>query len=234
MKKRNIAIGIFLIFAAVLLILGTTGVIKPLESTLGTFTALDIFVGIFLLAQIIEKIIRRQFWLLFLFLAIFFVIFEENIAFICGLESENIINNWLVFLIAFLFAMGFSILFPPKKNHKSHTITLNINRKNAENNLGSSTLYIDCESFSPSRIENNLGACSIYFENPASYKGNETLYVENSLGSMLIHVPSSWTVKADIECNLGGFRCPENITTDGPVLYIKGESNLGSMTVSFV
>ena len=231
MKSKSISTGIILILLATLLILGATGVIKPLESAIGTFSTIDIVAGIFLLAMIIEKLIRKQFWLLFLCLAIFFVIFEENIAYICKLENENIIENWLVFLIAALFAMGFSILFPSKRKRKT---TLKFNGKNAENSIGTSTIYIDCESFSPSLIENNLGSCSIYFENPASYKGDETLTVENNLGSMVIHVPSAWTVKSTIDCNLGGFRCPENVTPDGPVLYIEGESNLGSITVNFV
>ena len=111
-----------------------------------------------------------------------------------------------------------------------------INGKTAESNFTSSTIYVDCEDFSPSSIENNLGSCSVYFKNVEKYEGGKTLYVENNLGSMTISVPSEWIVKASIETNLGGTDVDTNESRSecGPILYINGENNLGSLAVTFV
>ena len=220
MKKRNIAIGIFLIFAAVLLILGTTGVIKPLESTLGTFTAFEIIAGIFLLVQIIEKIIRRQFWLLFLFLAIFFVIFEENIAFICGLESENIINNWFVIIAALVADSAFNYLVP-KKNKKGHS-----------NTFSSSVHYIDASNTTVSHVYNRMGNSDVYYQN-TEFLDPETkleLNLSNKMGNITVYVPNDWVVVDKMSNNMGNIEVREGV--GGSItLTLFGENKMGNIEI---
>ena len=237
MKTWKIFWGLGLILAAILLILDAVGIITPLVSTVGEITFFELIGGLILVALIIERLIHGNISSIFLFLAFLFILFEENIAFICGLENENIINNWLVILVALLLSIGFSILLPSRKrkiNHGNCGGTIEINGKNAESNLGTSTIYIDCESFTPSRIENSLGSCSVHFENIESYKGGETLTVENNLGSTVINVPSDWIIKSNIENNLGGSHVPSSDDKVGPILYVNGENNLGSLNIRYV
>ena len=237
MNFRKIIAGLGLILAAVLLVLDALGIIAPIVSVVGEITLFEIVGGLIIIALIIERLIRGKIPSIFLLLAFLFMIFEENIAFVCGLENDNIINNWLVLLVALLLAVGFSILFPSRKRKKSrvsHGGTIEINGKRAESNLGSSTIYIDCENFTPSSIENSLGSCSVYFENVESYKGGETLRVENNLGSMVINVPEDWIVKSNSENNLGGTHADNSEDKVGPILHIHGENNLGSLTIRYV
>lgn len=237
MKFWKIFAGLGLILAAVLLILDAIGIITPIVSVVGEITLFEIVGGLIIIALIIERLIRGKIPSVFLLLSFLFMIFEENIAFVCGLENDNIINNWLVLLVALLLSIGFSILFPSRKRKKSsisHSGTIEINGKHAESNLGSSTIYVDCENFTPSSIENSLGSCSVHFENVESYKGGETLRVENNLGSMVINVPEHWIVKSNIENNLGGTHADNNDDKAGPILNIRGENNLGSLTIKYI
>ena len=242
MKAWKIFTGLGLLLAAALLILDALGMIAPLVSFIGEITAIEIICGLLIIALIINRLIRGRIPSIFFLLAFLFMLFEENIAYICHLENENIINNWLVLLIALLLSSGFTILFPfsgRKKRRKCklrHNINVEYSGNYAETNLGASSVYIDCITFSPSHIENNLGACSIHFENVEKYEGGKTLYVENNLGSMCINVPSGWIVKSSVENNLGGtsIQHDENSNECGPILYIKGESNLGALSIRFV
>ena len=232
MKSWKIFMGLGLILVAVVLILDAVGVLTPLVSVVGEITIFEIVAGLFLVALIIERLIHRKISSIFFLLAFLFMLFEENIAHLCKLEDENIINNWLVLLIAMLLSIGFSILFSSKK--KSHGFSLEINGHRAESSFSASTVYVDCKDFTPSSIENNLGACSVYFDNAESYSGGMTLNVENNLGSMIVNVPSDWIIRSDIENNLGSTSIPKNEDKSGPILNIHGENNLGSLTVKYV
>lgn len=240
MKFWKIFAGLGLILAAVLLVLDALGIITPIVSVVGEITLFEIVGGLIIIALIIERLIRGKIPSIFFFLAFLFMLFEENIAYVCGLENENIISNWLVLLIALLLTVGFSILFSSKKRKKFHIShgsrggTLEYSGKYAESNLGASAIYVDCTTFSPSHIENNLGSCSVHFQNVESFKGGETLYVENNLGSICIHVPKEWTVKSSIENNLGGTNVASNELESDLVLYVKGENNLGSLSIKYI
>lgn len=234
MKAWKIFTGLGLILAAALLILDNVGVIAPLVSIIGEVSVFEIICGLLIIAMIIERIIHGKFYSIFFLLAFLFMLFEENVAHICHLENENIINNGLLFLIALLLTAGFATLFPSKKRFKKRSMTAGICNSSVENSLSAATIYVDCTNFTPSRIENNLGSCSVYFEGVESYEGGKTLYVENNLGAMSINVPAGWIVKTDIDTNLGGTSIDCDGPECGPILYIKGENNLGSLSVEYI
>jgi len=231
MKFWKLFWGFLFILAAVLLILDACGVINPLVGAMGEISIFAIIFGILLLVFIITRIAKGRFSSIFFPLAIIFVLFEKNIAKLAGLPKENIINNGLVFFIAILLTIGFSILFSPKKRRNHHGNSFGVTAHGAENSLGSSIVYIDCTDFTPSRVENNMGSCVVKFENIDSYKGDETLYIENNLGSMCIYIPSDWIIKSSIETNLAGTNIAKNDSQTGPVIYINGENNLGSLSI---
>ncbi len=236
MKPWKIFWGLGFVLAAVFIILDVTGVIAPLVSFMGEVSVFALILAFLLLAFIISRLIKGKIASIFFPLAFIFMLFEKNIAKMAGLEDENIIENWSVLLVALFLTIGCSILFSSKKKKKKnkHKINVEYNADGAESNLGASAIYVDCVTFTPSRIENNLGACSVHFQNVESYKGGETLYVENNLGALSIHVPEGWTVKSSIDTTLGGTGVAKSETQDGPLLYIRGENNLGSISVKYV
>lgn len=234
MKAWKIFTGLGLIFAATLLILDALGVVAPLVSIVGEITMFEIICGLLLIALIIERLVRGRLASIFFLLAFLFMLFEENIAYICHLASENIINNGLVLVIALLLTVGVSILFPSPNRRRKRKGTSGVSYSHSENCLGSAIVYVNCNDFSPSYVENDLGSCAVYFENIESFKGGETLHVENNLGAMSIHVPSDWIVKSDIDTNLGGTSISNGGNECGPILYIKGENSLGALSIEYI
>ena len=148
---------------------------------------------------------------------------EHNIAFLCGAESSNLINNWILFLIAVFLTIGVHLLFPHKYAwSKNHTHL----------SLGNSSIYINSATLSPNHLENSLGHTLVYFEDPDAYRGDGTIFVENNLGSMKIHLPKAWCAKVSVDNNLGSVHAQKK--NSGIAITIKGENNLGSLMIVYV
>ena len=131
--------------------------------------------------------------------------------------------------------IGFSILFSGvrRKNRECKTYYRD-NSHRSSGSLGASVKYIDCEGFRYESVENNLGTYTVFFENIEKYEGGGVLEIENNLGSMTINVPSSWKIDMEIENSLGGSSKPNCDGVEGPTLKIRGENNLGGVSVKYV
>lgn len=239
MKKGKIIFGLALIFLAVLLILDAFQVLAPLASVIGEISIWTILLGLILLSYVIVRLSKGKISEIFVPLSFIFMLFEKNISVICGRVTPDIINNWVVLLVAILLSAGVHMIMNTGKNHfvrtgVADTGVQTAKRNHAGGSLGHSTVYIDSETMIPNQVENNLGSCAVYFENPEVYKGTGVLYIENNLGSIKIHVPSAWIVQVNMENNLGGITVPEKNDATAPVLYIRGENNLGSVQIVYV
>lgn len=227
--------GIGFILLAVALVLDAVGVLSTVTGVVGEVSILAIVAGLLLICFSIARLCRGKVGDIFVPLALIFMLFEKNIAYVfhIGDENGNIINNWLLLLCAVLVWIGFSILFSG----------IRIRRKKKEfdfcsgsgnySNIGSAVKYIDCENFKYESIENHLGTCTVFFENIDKYEGGGVLALENNLGTTTVNVPKDWRVVMDIHNSLGHGSAPTN-ETSGPLLIIKGENNLGSVNVKRV
>lgn len=243
MKAWKIFIALGLILIAVILILDAANVLSPLTSVIGEISAFRIALGLFLLAFTAERIVKGKLHEIFLPLALIFMLFEKNVAMLLGMENPNIVHNGILVLAAILLSVGFNMLFGNvKKKRTRRKVSAQINSSakyeysdnKTKCSLGSSAVYIDCETLSPRFIENNLGACSVYFENPEKYASDGSIHVENNLGSMTIHVPAAWSVVNMIESSIGSVHAPKCEKTDAFILTVYGENNLGSVSIKFV
>ena len=234
MKMVKIFWGVGFILFAVVLILDAVGVMAPIMSTVGEISLLTALLALLFLSYAISRLFKGKIGEIFIPLAFVFVLFEKNIAFVCGLEGSNIINNGVVFGCAALLWIGFSILFSGKKHNKNHG-HFSGKRTRGGVNLAAAVNYIDASTFREEWVENNLGALSIYFENADKYEGGGILYVDNNLGATEINVPSSWRYSQSIDNSLGSVSAPlEGGDPEGPLLIIKGDNNLGAISIDFV
>lgn len=232
MKFWKIFLGIGIILLAVAIILNAVGLIAPFTSAVGEISFIAIVGVLLLLSWVIERLCRGKIGEIFIPLAFIFMIIEKNIAFVCGFEDSDIIHNGLVFGCAALLWLGFSFLTSGIKKKKRKKFKL-VHRTD-KSSLSSSVKYIDASDFGEEWFENNLGALSIHFENADKYNGGGILHVDNNLGAMEIHVPSSWKYIYDIENNLGGLDASlDGGNPDGPQLVIKGENNLGAISITY-
>ena len=239
MKLNKIFWGLGFIFLAVALLLNALGVIAPFTSAIGDVSFITLLGGLLLLAYVIDRLIKCKFGEIFIPLAFIFMMFEKNIAHLCGREDPNMINDGLLFGCACLLWLGFNILLPKgrrrrkkarKAGHTSHCKSHWIS-----SSLTSTVKYINAEDFSEEWVENNFGSCVIRFENADKYTGGGVLHVENNLGSMVIEVPSSWKFIHDIDNSLGSVQADvDGGNPDGALLTIKGENNLGSLVIRYV
>lgn len=238
MKTGKIFWGIALILLAVVLLLDAFSVLSPLEGVIGHVSLWRVVLGLALLFYVIKCLVKVNIAEIFVPLALIFMLFEENISILCGAVRPNLINNWTLLLIAVLLSIGVGILTSAfKKRIHTKVITENgvtAGKKRAGGSFGRSTVYIDSEALVPNYVESNFGACEIYFENPESYTGGSSIYVENNFGSMKIHVPSAWRAVVSVENLLGGISEPRKEDPTEPILYVRGENNFGSISVIYI
>ena len=230
MKTSKLFWGLGFLLAAVLIILDIAGIMPTLLSAVGEVSVFSLILGLLLLSYAIVRLCKGRIAEIFLPLALIFMLFEKNIAFLCGFESKNFVNNWLVLLIADLLSVGFSILFPHRKRKKH----IKVVKSESNNTFRSATVYIDCASTTPNTVINKLGECRVHFQNVDKYQGEQTLTVSNSLGAMTVNVPSSWTLIVDVDNTMGDIDVPSPCDNGGPVLYINGENRLGALEINFV
>ena len=169
---------------------------------------------------------------IFIPLSLIFMIFEKNIAHVLGFESNDIINNWLLFGCACLMQLGFTILFSGIRRGKRRNRGDRVFESSGS--LGSSVKYINCDGFKYEEIENDLGSYTVYFDNVDKYEGGGVLEIDNNLGSMTINVPTGWHIIMKVDNSLGGTSIPSENNPGGPSLRIEGENNLGSVSVKYV
>jgi hypothetical protein len=234
MKTWKIFWGIGLILAAAVLLLDAFGVITPFLDVVGGISAIQIVGALLLISFIISRIIKLKFAEIFVPLALIFMIFEKNIAFYLGLESDNIINNGLLIGCAILLAIGVGILTPKRKREKVFSFKSSSGSKHYEREGGSATTYFDCKDFVQENICNRLGETVVHFENEDEYTGGGVLNVDNKLGETVIYVSSRWNVRVNVVSHLAATEQVGHGDKDGPTLTINGNNALGEVLIKFV
>lgn len=221
MKKNSIFWGVAFICAAILLILDGIS-----TDILNGIPAIKIILGVACLCWVINELYKKKLSHIFFPLSFIFMLLEEEIAGLCGLENTNILSNWLVLLCALLLTIGTGILC--SKFHKAS------NGKKGHKIMGQSTRYIDCSDFTYQEIENDMGSCEIFFENIENYPGNGTLRIENNMASTIIHVPASWHIVENIANDMGSVKLSSTGNPTGKSINITGENDMGSVIIELV
>lgn len=230
-NSKKTALGIVLVAVAALLLVGSilekVGVIPD-----PGISAWKIIFGAAFLFALICALIRKKISHIFIPLAALFLLFERNIAGWCGIESGNLLSNWIVIVSAILLTIGVGILDRSMRRKKN----LQTDCKRNVNRMGAKTVYVDCKDFKEELFENRFGACDIFFANAEAYVGGGTLVIDNSLGAMNIHVPKEWKIKCNVENHLGTLNVDDETETEEPtaeekILYVKGRNDNGAVAV---
>ena len=224
--------GIVFLAAAVLIILYATGVNLGVVAEI---PVIDLILGVILVAWIIARLVKVDIPGIFLPLGLLFCIFEDEIAVWTGkialadkaaFVHGSLLNHWIVLLIVVLLTAGTALLLRP----------LRLKRKQADGNCrvnhgSSSTVYIDCQSFTAQSVKNELGSTNVWFSNKENYAGGGVLTVQNELGATIIHVPKEWQIACNVSKDLGSVTVPGTGTPGGKLLTITGHCDLGSVAV---
>ena len=219
-KSKKVFWGIILILAAILLLIDQTALVNT------NIPTAKIILGVFCLYWLVGEAVKKRFYGIFFPIACIFMLFEKNIASLVSESKTDLISNWVVILCAVLLAVGTALITAKPKIRKP--------KKENKVRFCEASTYIDCNGFSEKRIENNLSKLNIYFENVEAYSGGGILIIENSLGNCNINVPSEWHVNLKIENNIGKVSIPSEWAKGGKELTVKGENNLGAITINAV
>ena len=215
MKKKNLIYGLFLILAAILILM------INLDLSLGFIAnvpVVDILMSLLIMILCVSRIIHKQFWIIPICFSAIFMLFEKEIAEYFGFQDSNIISNWVVLLFALMFAAGIKL------------ITSSIGKENSVK-LSAQTKYINCNNFNKEKIKVFLGSVEVYFENIESYKGDGILDINCNMGNLEIHIPSSWNLVTDIDTVLGNTEIMPGNTEIGPRLTVKGTCSKGNISI---
>ncbi len=224
----KLIVAIYCLLFAIFGLLDALGVTPSLETMVGEVTVVQITMVPLLTAFFIKYVFKLKLCKAIFMLSLLFMVTERNIAYLCGVKSDNLINNWLLLFYTLLICIGLSLILPKKwHKHKRGGMVYNAHR------FGDNSIYIDCESFTDRYVDNDLGSTTICFENTEGYTGGGRLHLDNNLGSIVVRVPENWVVACQIDNNLGSVT-NRAIDGTGPTLAVDGDNNLGSIVIQRV
>lgn len=179
---------------------------------------------------VVKGIIGKRFYTIPIPLTVLFLLFEENIAKCAGVDSGDLISNWIVILAAILIFIGLAFItfFYDHNDEDSEEV------KATKNNVSASVKYINCHDFVHETVECNMGSSKVFFSNASEYEGDATLKLNCNMGSIVVCVPADWDVDAKIDNHMGSVKVDDNTPIEGAKkLRIVGENNMGAVHVKF-
>lgn len=186
-----------------------------------------IVLGIVIISLILSKLIftrpLREKFRIFIYASLLFMIFEKEIANYLALESENIINNWVLLGAAILIEIAIGFIFP-KRTEKGYS-----------NSFSASTKYFDVSQNNQFWVYNKFGATEVYLQNTELADPNVPieLNVTNRFGALEIHVPNDWVVQNDVQTKLSAVDVAlRNNQSNNARLIVKGTNSLGAVEIT--
>ncbi|MBQ7647009.1 MAG: hypothetical protein IJS94_07055 [Clostridia bacterium] len=218
-KFRPVFWGAVLIIAAVMIILGQTGVI-PVSDT-SWFAWWRIVLGALFGGWFIFELVQLNISSIFFPLAFAFMVFQAPLTKAVGKEGDTLISNWLVLLIALLLTIGFSMLMPSRNK----TLNTTFGRKNVYYDAG--------KDLRDACIHDSVGNIEVYITNRNAYDGFGVIRVADNVGRINIHIPPTWQVAVQAEGNLGEVEIPDQNFNASKGITLVVKDNMGRIRVVF-
>ena len=228
---RKIAWGLFLVAAAVLIIVNG---FYDLGFGFGQLIWLIILTPI-----AIESLIHFSFFGVFIPVAIFGIIFAEPF----GIEA---ITPLPLIAAAILLSIGFEIIFG-KHNKWLHFGRVDlkdledfVHVEDSETScvvkFGESTKYITTENLKKAYLKCEFGALIAYFDGATLNPNGATLYIEVNFGGMELFIPKHWNVQNNTNVFLGGVDESSKNTPnpDSPTLTITGKVSFAGVDIRYI
>ncbi len=243
-KKYKILIAGGLIFTALGLIALSAaeafGIIPGIETSMGKISIPAVLITVFVIAPYIGyKICLGEYHGTLIPLALIFMMFEKNIAALCGRDDGDLINNWLLLGCAVLASIGLKIIIPKKKFQigKVHFFKpgFKINSKNKAFNDKTTVVHYDAADFTEEYTGNGIPSLVIRFDNTEDFTGG-TLHLGHTIGAAVVEVPKTWRFVCDTAENKpGAFQAPKCHASDAaPLLTINCGPKIGALLIRTV
>ena len=246
-RSRNIFWGIFLLLAAVFLVVSQMGFAEGVG-------VVSIFFAIFFMAMLIDGLVRLNFGTILFSIAFLCIIFDKPL----GIEA---ITPWAVLGAALLGTIGLNMIFKRKKHYH-----INISGKNwsgkersvyvdgdvveveeqADNgssesrvffksSFGEAVKYVNTDSFEYAGLECSFGDMKVYFDNAVITGGNATIDLDVSFGAVELYLPKEWSVANQIDASFAGVdEKNRNKSTGSPVVTLTGSVSFAGVSIVYI
>ncbi|TDP52994.1 LiaF transmembrane domain-containing protein [Aminicella lysinilytica] len=232
MKKNSIFWGIMLLLAAAFLIIGKLGY-------LGGISAWSIIFTIFLAVIMIKSIRPLNYWGILFPIAFLCIIYDGQL----GIET---LTPWTVLIVAFLGSCGLSLIFPPKKWHKSShddepfdfsEIDFDDDSNVRQNTrFGATVKYINSADLKTVDLVCHFGGVKVYFDK-AQIQTSAVVHLDVSFGGVEMYVPREWKVENHTSVSLGAVEekgMGAVATADSPMLKLVGTVSLSGVEIIYI
>lgn len=241
---KKIFWGLYCILAATSLILYKVGVFDSF--LYNGVSVWSIIWSIILVAFLIKGIMNRNFFMIFMSVAIILIVFDEPL----GITA---LTPWYVLLAAVLLSIGFSMIFHKKKHpwekvyHKNSNViidgpcgetTENLEGEKVylKTSMGSSIKYVKSDNFQYAEIKNDFGSMKVYFDNVIVQPGvTPVINVSSSFGEVQLFVPKEWNIFNKGNASFGNIsERNKEICTAQINVEVRGNVSFGNMVVNYI
>lgn len=252
-KAGKIFWGVFLLLAAVFLVVSRLGYLKEVG-------VVSILFAIFWVAVLIEGIVRLSFGKMLFSVAFLCIIFDEPL----GITA---ITPWTVLAAALLGTIGLNMIFRRKKHFhyeyhyendwgkKKEDQVIDVEAEmvgdqenggqkgqsqdggyvHLETNFGSAVKYVNSENFEQADLECSFGSMKVYFDNAIIQKGHAVIHLDVSFGAIELYLPRKWTVINNTDNAFGGVDEKNHNQPDGTTeVILTGDVNFAGVTILYV
>lgn len=232
MKKDNLFWGLFLIAAAVLILVAKLGAFPEMS-------VMKIFWTLVFAVALVSSLANLAFPGVFFSLAFLGIIYDQEL----GITA---ITPWTILLVALLLSIGMGLIYTPKKKKRSnhHEIDGNDfvvfdeedgNQFDFSSSFVGSIKYVNSDNFESANIDAKFAGMKVYFDNAVIQNGHATVNLNVSFAGVELYVPKNWRVDNQMSASFGGVEEKNrNNGADGPILTLRGNVSLGGVTILYV
>ena len=155
------------------------------------------------------------------------------------------ISTWWLIVVVVLVSIGLNLLFKPKrkwlqrihvirKGELSEGLVSDETSVDLELAFGSTTKYINDESFSTGSAEIAFGTADIYFDNVTMTNNSAVFNVEVVFGTVNLYIPKTWSVDVQVERAFSSVDFPKNNEASTHRILVKGDAVFSSLVIIYV
>ncbi len=233
MKKENLFWGLFLIAAAVFILVAKLGMFPDMS-------VVKIFLTMFFGIWLFSSVVKLEFPGVFFSLAFLGILYDEQL----GITA---ITPWTILLVATLLSIGVSLLWRPRKKMKKATHREIEGRDfvvydeedgsqfDFSSSFAGSIKYVNSDNFESANIEARFAGMKVYFDNAIIQSGHATVHLDVSFAGVELYVPKEWRVENLMTSSFGGVEEKNrSVGEGGPILTLRGHVSLGGVTILYV
>lgn len=233
MKKDNLFWGLFLIAAAVLILVAKLGAFPDMS-------IMKIFWTLVFTVALVDSVVNLAFPGVFFSLAFLGIIYDKEL----GITA---ITPWTILFVALLLSIGVSLIYTPKKKMKKASrreidggdfvVFDEEDGKQFDfsSSFAGSIKYVNSDNFESANIDAKFAGMKVYFDNAIIQNGHATVNLNVSFAGVELYIPKNWRIDNQMSSSFGGVEEKNsNNGADGPILTLRGNVSLGGVTILYV